>query len=486
MAVSLYTSRIVLESLGIVDFGIYNVVGGIVTMVGFLSSSLSSSTIRFMSFEIGRKDFVQLTRVFNMSINIQILLTLIIIITSETIGLWFINTQLVIPVERMESAKLVYQFSIFSFCINIIRVPFDSMIIASERMNVFAWVSIVEVSIKLAIVLVLDFFHMDKLELYAILVFGVSLITTLIYVFYVNFKFVEIQLRFLWDKLLFKRLIFFTGWNLLGDISYTLNGQGMNILLNMYFGPSVNAARGITYQIIGAVNSFVTNFQMAVNPQIIKSFSSNERAHMWQLVNLGAKYSFFLLLIISIPVLIETETLLNIWLKNVPKYTIPFTRLVILNILIESFSGPLFMVAQAIGRVKLYNLFVGGAMLSILPISYFFFNLGYPPESSFYVGICVSLLTLVIRLVVVNKISEMDLLLFVKEVIFKALIVAFFSSVLPLFISLVSERSVVRLMLVILVSLIGTMLSVFIFGLSKNEKIYFIRLFNKYLNRVSF
>jgi O-antigen/teichoic acid export membrane protein len=476
MVVSLYTSRIVLNTLGVEDFGIYNVVGGFITMAGFLKSSMSLATQRFLSFEIGRKDFIQLAKVFNMSVNIHVIIALLVLIIAETVGLWFVNTQLSIPLERMEAAKWIYQFSILSFCVSILSVPFDAIIIAYERMNIFAWVSIIEVSLKLLIVIILQWFGFDKLKLYAVLIFGVSLIIGFIYGIYSNRNFLECKLRLLWDRLLFKTLISFSGWNLFEEMAYTFNGQGLNILLNIFFGPSVNAARGITYQVAGAVNSFVRNFQMSINPQIIKSFSSNDKTYMQQLIFLGAKYSFFLLFTITLPILLETETILKLWLKIVPDHTVIFTKLVIFIILIESIAQPLKTAAQATGKIKFYNVVIGGLMLFILPISYLFLKVGFPPDVVFYLGIAFAIVTLFARLLFIQNLCQIKIKEFLKNVLLKIVFVGFVAFIFPLTIILMMQVSYYRFVLVSFASIISTIGTIYLIGLNKNEKDYFLHL----------
>ena len=303
MAVTLYTSRVILNTLGVEDYGIYNVVGGFVAMMGFLNNSMAVATQRFLSFEIGKKSNSQFSRVFSMSMSIHILIALVILVLAETVGLWFVKTQLTIPIERMGAALWVFHFSILAFIVNVISVPYNATIIAHERMNVFAWVSIIDVSLKLLIVFILQWFGYDKLKFYALLMFGVALIIRLIYGSYCSRKFVESKFHFYWDKSLFKTIMSFAGWSLWGGAASVLHSQGVNILLNIFFGPAINAARGIAYQIQGAVNSFVSNFQIAINPQIIKSYASSKIEYMHQLIFQGAKYSFYLLFALSLPIL---------------------------------------------------------------------------------------------------------------------------------------------------------------------------------------
>lgn len=470
MAITLYTSRIVLNTLGVEDFGIYNVVGGFVTMFAFLNSAMASATQRFLSFEIGRKDLVQLRNVFSMSVNIHFIIAFVILLLAETVGLWFVNTQLTIPPERMNAAQWVYQFSILSMMVSIVSVPYNAIIIAHERMNVFAWVSIAEVSLKLLIVFMLQWFGFDKLKLYAVLVFSVSLIIRFIYGLYCKYNFKESKFRFFWDKPLFRTLMSYAGWNLWGNAASVIMGQGVNILLNIFFGPVVNAARGIAYQVRGAVQQFVGNFQMAMNPQIIKLYASDNMKQMHQLIFRGAKYSFFLLFIMSLPILLETEIILRLWLKTVPEYTVIFTRLIIVNILIDSISGPLMTAAQASGRIKLYQSVVGGLLILNLPISYLFLKLGFAPQITVYVSICVSIVALYARLKIINPLVNMKIMEYMNAVVFRIIPVILVAFIPPFLIYYTLEGNFVRLLFTCAISVISVLTTIYYLGLNKSEK----------------
>lgn len=475
MAVTLYTSRIVLNMLGVEDFGIYNVVGGFVAMFGFLNGAMASATQRFLAFEIGRNDKIQLRNVFSMSVTIHFLIAFIILVFAESIGLWFVNTQLTIPVERMEAARWVYQFSILILIVNIVSVPYNAMIIAHERMNVFAWVSIAEVSLKLLIVFVLQWFGFDKLKFYAVLMFGVALLIRLIYGMYCNRKFKESRFRLYWDKPLFKTLINYAVWNLWGNVANVIMGQGVNILLNIFFGPVVNAARGIAFQVKAAVNQFVQNFQMALNPQIIKSFATEDIEYMHQLIFRGAKYSFFLLFAMSLPIILETEILLKLWLIKVPEFTVIFTRLVLINILIDSISGPLMTAAQASGKIKLYQGVVGGLLIFNLPVSYLFLKLNYSPEITLYVSIGISIFALLSRLKIISPLVGLNILNYFKEVVFRIFPVALISMIIPIIIRTYFQEGLVRLMITGFSSLIFVGITIYFVGLGKEEQLFLNR-----------
>ncbi len=307
MIVTLYTSRIVLNTLGIEDFGIYNIIGGVIILFTFLNVAMSNTTQRFLSFELGRNDMEQLKKTFSMSMTAHISIALIVFLLSETVGLWFINTQLNIPAERMNAANWVYQFSILTFVFQIIRVPYNASIIAYERMSFYAYISIIEVILKLAVVFLLQKGGFDKLIFYSILLFIVSIIILYAYKVYCNKKFKISRYYFFWDGSLYKNIMSFSGWSLMGSVASISANQGINILLNIFFGVAVNAAMGIANQVNGALNSFVVNFQTAFKPQIVKSYAEGDKKYLTQLILQTSKFSFFLFFIVSIPILLNTE-----------------------------------------------------------------------------------------------------------------------------------------------------------------------------------
>jgi O-antigen/teichoic acid export membrane protein len=485
MVVSLYTSRIVLNTLGVEDYGIYNVVGGIITMFSFLNGAMAAGTQRFLTFELGKNDAIQLSRVFSMSMSIHLMIALVVFVLGETLGLWFVNTQLTIPSERMAAANWVYQFSVLSAMVGIWSVPYNASIIAHERMNVYAYVSILEVILRLLIVFLLQWFGFDKLKFYAVLVFSVSLTIRFIYGRYSKLHFSETRFKFYWNKDLFNTLVSYAGWNLWGNLAVVAHDQGVNILLNIFFGPAVNAARGIAYSVKAAVYSFVQNFQVAMNPQIIKSFASGDFKNMHQLIFQGSKFSFFLLFFLSLPILLETEMIIKLWLKIVPEYAVIFTRLVVINILIESLSGPLVTAAQASGRIKLYQIVVGGLILLILPISYMFLKIGFPPEVAFCVSIFISIIALFARLIILRRLVKLKAAKFLAEVVGKSLSVSLISAPLPYYIYSSYDDSLRRLLLVVCISIICSTSAIYFFGLNKIERTYLAIQFKKIKQKIT-
>ena len=471
MLVSLFTVRVVLSTLGVLDYGIYNVVGGVVGMFALLSNTMASASQRFFAFELGRNDFLQLKKTFALTVTIYLIIALIVIVLAETIGLWFLNHKMVIPINRLAAANWIYQFTIFSFVVSIITIPYNAAIIARENMKVYAYVSIIEVTLKLLIVYLLVLFTFDKLKLYGLLMFATSCMISSIYITISKRKYEECKFQFYWEKKLFKTLMSYSGWNLFGSLAGVFNNEGINILLNIFFGPIVNTARGIAFQVSTSVNQFVSNFITAVNPQITKYYAANEKEQMKKLVFQSSKLSFYLLFILSMPVLLETNFILTLWLKETPEYVIIFTRLVIIAALIDSLSYPLMTAAQATGDIKRYQTIVGSMMLLNLPISYCFLKLGFPPQTTMYVAIVVSFICLFLRLWMLRGMIGLDFKDFLNQVLMKILLVNIVGYILPLWLVLFLEDNLSRFLLVGTCGLITALGSIYLIGLSKNDRL---------------
>ena len=479
MVVSLYTSRVVLNTLGINDFGIYNVVGGVVAMFGFITNTMALASQRFLAYEIGRNDTEKLKMTFNVSLIIYMAFALAVLILGETIGLWFIQNKLTIPEGRMMETLFVYQFSLFAFIVTILRIPYNSIIIAHEKMSFYAWSSIIEVSLKLLIVFMLLWIDFDKLILYGILIFCVVLIITIIYVIYCRFIFVEIKYQYLWDSVLFHKMLNFSGWSLFDSLANVAKNQGVNIILNMFFNPGINAARGIAYQISTQILSFVGNFQLASSPQITKYYALGEKLKLKELYFLSSRLSFFLLFIISLPVLIEMEIILKLWLIEVPAYTLIFSRLIIINRLIDCLAGTSNSVIQATGKIKHYQIFSGIIMLTNLPLSYLLIRNGYAPEITLVVSIIVSVILVSVRLYIIQIFLEIKVLEYFNEVVKSNLIISFIASILPIILYLITTRNLTAFLLVSFLSLITSFISIYFIGLKKGERRNVILLLRK-------
>ncbi|MFQ2478247.1 oligosaccharide flippase family protein [Aeromonas caviae] len=470
LGVTLYTSRVVLNNLGVEDFGIYNVVGGIVTMMAFLSGAMSSATQRFLSFELGKKDTVQLHNVFKMSINIHWLIIFIVVLIAETLGLWFVNTQLVISSERLMAANWVYQCALFSFCCTVLGVPYNAAIIAHEKMSAFAYISIVDVLLKLIVVFWLAAHDGDKLQFYALLLSFVSVLILACYYGYARWQFAVTRFSWYWSTELFKTLFSYTGWNLFGNLAAVATNQGVNILLNLFFGATVNAARAIAFQVNSAITGFVTSLQMAINPQIVKSYASDNHVYMHQLIMSGSKYAFFLLYALALPILLQTDTVLTLWLVNPPDYTALFCQLILVDALLTSLSGSLMASVQATGNIKRYQAVIGGILLLNLPVSYLFLSNGGGAHTVFYVSIATSITALLFRFVLLKDLINLNVTQFFSKVIGRVIVVVL-ATFLPLsLLRLNTGNSIVDFVLTSMLIVTLTAIAMFMLGLERFER----------------
>lgn len=387
MIVGLYTSRVILSTLGLSDYGLYSVVGGFVTMLSFLNGTMANGTQRFLSFTIGQNNLDKLKMVFSNSLIIHLVIALIVIVISETIALWFLNTQMAIPEGREGAAFWVFQLSIFTFIVSIIQVPFMSSLIAHEKMDIYAYMSIYDVVMKLIIVYMLQVVPGDKLILYAILYALIQLSDAGLYMLYCHRKYSECRLRLKYDKAICKEMMGFSIWTMIGALGYTTNGQGVNILLNMFYGTIVNAARGIAFQVNGIIVGFSRNFQTASNPQIIKYYAEGKIEEMTKLVLRTSRFSGYLVIFLMLPFFMEVEYLLKIWLGEYPEHTPTFLRIILIQSLIQTLSGPIVTVTHAGGKLKMPNLTGGICILSALPICYIALKQGATPEQVFIINL---------------------------------------------------------------------------------------------------
>lgn len=422
MGVSLYTSRVVLNTLGIEDYGVYSIVGGIVTLFGFLNGAMTSATQRFLAFDIGKNDAEQLKKTFNATLNIHIGISLLVIFLAETIGLWFVNNKLNLPLDRMDAVNWVYQYSVFTFLLGIIQVPYDALITAREKFNIYAYMSFIEAFLKLVIVYLLVVFAFDKLIFYAGLLFLVSFIVRMGHMYYCKRNFVESTYQFYFDKSYYKVLLNYSGWNLFGSLAWVAKGQGTNILLNLFFGTVLNAAYGITIQVQSAVQVFVTNFQMAVNPQITKQYASGNNQQCLKLIFQSSKFSYFLIFIITCPIIFNIDFILELWLKNPPKYTSIFVVLSLIGLLIECISGPLMTAAQATGKIIWYQIIVGLLIFLNLPLACILLHVYKSAELVFYTSIIISFISLFFRLFFLKNIMGFPIADFLRDVLLKIII----------------------------------------------------------------
>lgn len=470
MIVSLYTSRVILKALGVEDYGIYNAVGGFIGMFAVISNSLSSAISRFITFELGRGNTQKLQDIFSTSVVIQVILSVCIILLAETLGVWFLNTHMNIPSERMNAANWVLQFSIITFAINLISVPYNACIIAHERMSAFAYISIFEAAGKLGVTFLVLYYSLDKLIFYASLMCVMAVAVRMIYTWYCKKNFQECHLHFHFEKDLMKAIFGFAGWNFIGASSGVLRDQGVNVLINIFCGPAVNAARGIAMQVSNAVSQFSSNFIVAINPQITKSFASDKREEAFNLVFRGARFSVFLLLLLSIPVLFETNYLLKVWLNVVPDYTVMFVRLILIYVMIEAISYTMVTLMLATGNIKNYQLLVGGCQLLNFPLAYLFLKLGFIPEVTIIISIFVALGCLCLRLFMLRRMVTFPVMRFINTVLLKIIIVALLSVLLPLLLVNFMSEGLLRFGILAVSSVVCTSIVILFVGCSESER----------------
>lgn len=471
MGVGLFTAGIVLNTLGIADYGIYNIVGGFVSMFGFLNASMSQATQRFLSFDLGKNDREQLRKTFSTAVTIHFAIALIIVLALETFGLWYINNKLNVPAERLPAVNIVFQFSVFSAFFGIIQVPYNALITAHEKFNVYAYISFLEIAFKLIILFLIVHIHYDKLILYSALLFCSSFIIRMIYRIYCRTHFKESRYEFYFDKAYFKTLLSFTGWSLFGEIAAVFRGQGNNLLLNTFFGPVANAAYGVTMMVQGVINTFVANFQVAVNPQIVKSFASEDKKRMFFLMKESSKLSFFLMLIIATPILYNLGFILKLWVKKVPDHTESFIFLSVVGVLIDTISNPLIMAAKATGNIKFYQMVIGTLICLCFPLSYLALRSGADPSIVFLIIIGINTMSLCFRFYFLKKMINFDYIDFIKTVIFRILICTGFVIVIHwvLFYEFGTGNTIMSLIGFGALSFTLTAATVFLLGIDKKE-----------------
>jgi len=431
LLVGLYTSRVVLEALGENDYGIYNVVGGVVAMFTMISGALNSAVSRFIAFEMGKGEAAQLNKVYSTAVGIQLVLAVIVVLIAEPVGLWFIENEMTIDPSRIPAARAVLHFTLAGFVINLMSVPQMASITAHEKMSAYAWIGVLDGLLRLGVALLIADGSGDRLVSYAALMMLALLVVRIAYGVYCRSHFPECRCRPVFDRGLIKEMFSFAGWNFIGVSAGVLRDQGGNILVNLFYGTAVNAARGIAVQLNSTIQGFVTNFMTAVNPQITKSYASGEHDYMFSLVRRSARMSFCLLFVIALPVLFNTEYLLSLWLKDVPEHTALFVRLFLVFALCESLSHPLVTAQLATGKIRNYQLTVGGLMLLNIPLSYILLRNGAIPEITVVVAIAVSLVCLGARLMMLRGMIGLSIRRFASEVCLRIILVCLAAIAVP-------------------------------------------------------
>lgn len=470
MFVSFFTSRIVLQNLGITDFGIYNIVGGFASMFVFFQSSLSNATQRYLNIELGKGDIRGATSVFRLHQTLYILIVAIVLLFGETVGLWFVCNKLVIPANRMEAAVWVYQFALLSYCLSIISVVYDAAIMAHEDMKIYSYIGISEGASKLVIAYVISVVHSDRLVIYAFLLFLLVLCMRIFYFFFCSRKYEECKSRFTWNVQEAKHTFSLIGWDAVGSFVYTLNDQGVNILLNMFFGPAVNAARGISYQISYALNNVCTNFYTAVRPQMMKSYASGDVRNLIRLFFRSSKYAVFLLWVLCLPVMLCIDPILSIWLTHVPEYTNIFTIWVLSYSMVNVISYPIGIIAFTVGHLKRYILIGNSIFFIALPFSYVCLKAGCSPVSVFQTLFIVRIAYIVAILLIIRRYVFFSIKQYIAEVIRPSITVIAISGSICLFLSKLLQQTFVGYSLLCCICVLSVLCLVWTFGITTKER----------------
>lgn len=470
LIVSLFTSRVILQVLGASDYGIYNIIGGVVVLFSFINGALTAATQRYLNFYIGRNDMQKTHDVFCMSMNAYIVLSIVFLILAETIGLWFVNTQLNIPDGRMYAANWIYQFTVFSFMLNLTRIPYNASLIAYEKMDFYAYLSLLDVILKLGIVYLLYISPIDKLIAYGFLFMLTDLVDNLIYRIYCKRKFKTARYHWVWDKKLFKELLSFSGWSLFGNAASVAVQQGLNILVNIFYGVTLNAALGIANQVASSVVKFFSNFQTAFNPQIVKYYAEGKNEEFYKLIFRASRISYYLMFIISLPLALQIDTVLNIWLVEVPKYTGIFCQLILLFYLMEAIMTPLWMAVQATGKIKTYQILVSTVNFLNLPFIYLFLKFGYPVWSVWLIRVIIDIFIYIVRCLYLKRKVSLSLRLYYREVLQPVILTTIFALPIPLIFEEVTKVYWINFIGSIVLSIACTSFAILYFGLKKNER----------------
>ena len=469
--IGLYTSRVILDKLGEVDYGIYNVVGGFVSMFTVVSGTMTTATQRYLSFEIGKGKDGNVRSIFSTMVFIHIIFAIIVLILGETVGLWFLNNHMNFPPERYEAANWVFQYSLLAFLLNICMTPYIGALIAYEKMSAFAYFSILEAVLKLAICYVITLTVFDKLSVYACLITATQTGLMLCYYIYCKINFDQCRIIRKLNKQYLSSIFSFFGWNLIGALAMVLKDQGVNIVLNMFFGPVVNAARGISYQVLSKINGFVSNFQLAMNPQIIKNYAANQKEAMYKLVFRGAKISYLMLLTLSLPIIFEAPLILSLWLTTVPENTVLFLRIILFTALLNTLSNPLIISMHASGIVRDFQIVVGGLSLLTLPLVYVAYKLGCDAYIGLIIAMVMEFLCHLARLYMLKRIIDFPSMRFLYQVTLRILFITLLALILPWLAYTLIDLNVVRFFTVCLVSVISCIALGFFGGLDRTERV---------------
>ena len=470
MAIGIYTSRVVLSTLGETDYGIYNVVGGFVAMFMMVSASMAAAVQRFLSYEIGKGGEGNVKNVFSNAIIIHLALAVIVLLIAETVGLWFVNNKLNIPADRYYAANVVYQFSVVTFLFNVISVPYNAALIAFEKMKAFAYITIVESVLKLLIVYMLLVVCFDRLITYGFLCAVVAIVIRIIYSVYVKRNIPECKCDWKLHKGTLGQMVSFAGWNMFGTTAGVANDQGINMVLNFFWGVTINAARGISMQVYAALKSFISNFQLATSPQIIKLYAARQKDEMMSLLYKTARFSFILMMILGLPVIFNVDFILNLWLVSPPQHSNAFVQILMFSCLVYSLSQPLSYAMHASGKVRNYQIVVGLTSLMCLPSVYVVLKLGGSPESAFLTVLCFEMITMLAKLIMLRTMIGLSLRDYLHKVVLRSFLLLAIILIAPYLFGFVNNGSIAHFIVSSLVCEASVLGFTILFGVSKDER----------------
>lgn len=474
--VSFYTTRVLLQELGIADFGLYNVVAGFVAMLGFMNQSMTNSIQRFLNFQLGKGSKPGVKKYFEVSLTTQILLAAILVLIFETFGLWFLNTKMTIPESKELSANIVFQLSFVSLLIGLVRDPYNAMIIAKEKMDFYAYVSIGEALLKLLIAFAVSWLPFDRLITYSVLLLLTTLFVYVCTVLYCQRLAPYLSFRLDFDKIVLKEVLSFGGWNLMGTASGMAKSQGINVLINMFFSVTVNAARGVAFQVLSGVQQFVMNFQVAINPQIIQSFSSNNKERYLRLTYLSAKISLYLMWLVTLPVILCIDDILNVWLgsANIPEYTAEFVIIVLFTGLFDSLGSSLSTSIYATGKIKSYQIIVSLIKIMVLPLSYVAYLRGAMPAAAMYISLTLAFFEQTLRVIIWCRLVHEPIVNYLKQVAIRGLVVIMLSYFVCFYLMAIIniESQLLTILMSVFISIVINIIIIVVFALNSGERDY--------------
>ena len=470
MLVGLYTSRVVLQALGVEDYGLYNVIGGIITFFGVLNYALINTTSRFITISTAQNNKQQARSTFNTALIVHFLVGIIVVSLGETVGLWYLHNKLIIPEGREIAAEWLYQFTIISTFIHIVNVPFNAIIVAYEKINMYAIIQIIDAFLKLAIAIAIQFVTLDKLIFFAFLIMLISVFNLITNHIYCRLKFHETKFKLSWDWIIYKDIMHFAGWALIGNFIFFFYTQGINLLLNAFCGPAVNAARGIAVQVQGVISNLSNNVQTAINPQITKSYAIKDLDRMYALIFASSKFCFYLLLLISLPILIETKFVLTLWLGTIPDYTVNFLRIILLCVLLNALINPMFTAHLASGRMAIYYIPHSILMYSFMIITIYYIKKTRIPESVFVCYLCMNLIGYVMKIFILHIQIGLKPTTYVNRVLIPVIFVFCTSLIVPFTVHQCLEEGWIAFFSTSFAAILSVLLSVFLLGITTNER----------------